>query len=166
MKCYSVVLNKSMCVSMHLWQSWSKERSYVEVKSFKRTWGKFVVIRRNDERHLFNIKPNVMLTYTSNRESAYSLEGNVYCYQTHTRTLQAAIHYIRNHTQWSAPSWNTRTHTNTHIPRAGLIGYSSCCFPDQTMAALLQAWQTRLCQGRERGRWKKKRENEGKQTER
>lgn len=66
-----------------------KLRSCVEVKSFKRTWGKFVLIRSNEERHLFNIKPNVMLTYTSNRKSAYSLEGNVYCYQTHTRMLQA-----------------------------------------------------------------------------
>lgn len=66
MKCYSVVLNKSMCVSMHLRKSWSKERPCLEVKSFKSTWGKFTVIRSNEERHLFNIKPNVMLTYTSN----------------------------------------------------------------------------------------------------
>lgn len=65
MKCYSVVLNKSMCVTKHLWKSWSKERSYVEVKSFKSSCGKFVVISSNEERHLFNIKLNVMLSYTS-----------------------------------------------------------------------------------------------------
>ena len=33
---------------------------------------------------------------------------------THTYTLQAAIHYIHNHTQWHAPSWNTRTQKHTH----------------------------------------------------
>lgn len=42
----------------------SKERSSLEVKSFKGTWGKFAIIRGNEERHLFNIKPNVMLAYT------------------------------------------------------------------------------------------------------
>lgn len=55
-KCYSAVLNKSVCVSMHLGKSWSKERSCLEVKSFKSTWGKFVVIRGNEERDLFNIQ--------------------------------------------------------------------------------------------------------------
>lgn len=32
----------------------------------------------------------------------------------HTHSLQAAIHYIHNHVQWHAPSWNIRIHTHTH----------------------------------------------------
>lgn len=137
-KCYSVVLNKSMCEHAFV-KNWSKERSCVEVKSFESTWGKFVVIISNEERHLFNIKPNVMLTYTSNIKSAYPLERNVYCYQTHTHTRcrQPYITYITTHNDMHLPE--IHAHKNTHIPRAGLTGYSSCCFPDQTMAALLQA---------------------------
>ena len=88
-----------MCVSTHLGKSWSEERSCLEVKPFKSTWGKFVVIRGNEERHLFNIKLNVMLAYSSNRKSAFSLERNVYRYQARTHSLQTAIHYIHNRTQ-------------------------------------------------------------------
>ena len=161
MKCYRAVLNKPMCVSVHLGKSWSKERPCLEVKPFKSTWGKFVVLRRNEERHLFNTKPNVMLTYTSNGKSALSQEGNLYRYQTHTHTRhrQPYIIYISTHNDMHLPD------IYTHTDRAGFTGYSSCCFPDQTMAALLQAWQARLCQGRER-ETKKEREKEREQTER
>lgn len=89
-KCYSVVLNKSMCEHAFV-KSWSKERSCVEVISFESTWGKFVVISSNKERHLFNIKPNVMLTYTSNTKSAYPLERNVI---RHTHIHAAGSHTL------------------------------------------------------------------------
>lgn len=115
--------------------------SCLEVKSFKSTWEKIVVIRSNGERHLLNMMPNVMLTYHSNRESAFSLERNVYRYQTHTHTRcrQPYIIYITTHNDMHLPEIYAHTHKHMHTDRAGLTGYSSCCFPDQTMAALLQA---------------------------
>lgn len=89
MKCYSTGSNKSCVWACNYGKSWSNERSWLEVKSFKSTWGKFVFIRRKEERHLFNVKSNFMLAYTSNRKTIYSLERNVYCYQTHTCYWQA-----------------------------------------------------------------------------
>lgn len=75
------------------------------------------------------------------------------CRTTHD-DMHLPVIYIFTHVRW-------RTHTN----RAGLTGYSSCCFPDQTMAALLQAWQTRLCQGRG-SEIKREREGERKEADR
>ena len=101
----------SQCVCE--WKTWSKQRSCLEVKSFKRSRLKFVVIRSSEERHLFNIKRNVMLAWTSNRELARSLERNEYRYQTRTRCRQPYIIYIV--TQWCATSW---IYSFTHIQQS------------------------------------------------
>lgn len=60
------ILHRFMCVNMC--EKAETMRSCLEVRSFKSSWRKFVVIRGDEEWRLFNIKPNVMLAYTLNRK--------------------------------------------------------------------------------------------------
>lgn len=137
--CYSTGCELGSLIVKKRWKlcealQWQLEAIFGEFKS----WGEVCNLKEQWRGHLFVTKPDVTAAYTSNRGADWRIV--MYTVITHTHIVQTAIHCTHNGT---LPGY---VHEHTNSGSAGLTGYSSCGFPHQTIVALLQARQARLCQ--------------------